>query len=131
MPSESCFCDLLMSTSYSCASWLSRPFRCSSTRLRCSAESASTLSRSNSASCSRKEWIRSTRCCASRLSPATPFILAGGLSPDIADGEPVRKRIPGIDHVLREAGDPGLPGERRQNGGVRSHVGLLDQPAGE
>ena len=42
---------------------------------------------------------------------------SGSPSPDVADGEPFGERILGVEHVLREAGDPGLAADRRHDGG--------------
>src|SRR5262249_3255687 len=52
-------------------------------------------------------------------------------SPDVADGVALGERVVCVDHVAREAGDPGLAAQGRYHCGVRAHGRLRDQAAGE
>src|SRR4051794_3509681 len=62
--------------------------------------------------------------------PSTVSAPAGAsAAPDVTEREPFGERVGRVEHVLREAGDPGLAGDRRHHRGAPADGGLLHQPA--
>src|SRR5215470_12314659 len=51
--------------------------------------------------------------------------------PDVADGVAFGERVVGVDHVAREASDPGLAAQGRYHCGIWTHGRLSDQAPGE